>query len=218
MWKIRFTFAVTLFFAMLTLAGCTLENWPRLENDISRFQTLKAWETITRKLHIEGQGAVLTRLMIDWQADGRLTFFNLEFYLPGSEYTFRYRAWTGGWSPELRLSIDQKAVEEGEVLPAGPEVETVLSALDEYGLARLAEGMEGYVSLWVSPLHQTEEDFSRLADEVYLLKGQSREMLSGPVRVEEGVKITLTAMSGLGEEERQALPGPTLIYILNLAR
>lgn len=202
---------------VLIIAGCSLlDKWPRLEKDIERLKLLDEWGKVVDHLRIDGGKAVLSQAFIEWDTDETLTHFSLEFYLPTDGEVIQYNVWTGDWSEERRLRIDQRRKELTPPLE-GPKMAAVLSALDEYGMRRLVEGMEGDVSLWVLPESYEEEDLSAFQGPVYLLKGKVREPVTEAVTARTAVKISISIMIKSKEGEKEvAKPGTPLIYVIEM--
>ncbi len=208
--------SVTIIILLLisTCTGCGLDRWPRVEKDMERFKLLDEWQELLDHEQLSGEEATLSRLIIEWSAEGTLTHFNLEFFLPtAGERWMRYNAWTGEWSNDRRLRIEQMPVSP-QSEREGPSAAALLSVLDEYGLAWLTEGVEGDISLWVVPVSYEEEDFSAFPGEVYLLKDGEKEPITDRLSLEMAAKISISSMVR-SEGQEPAQPGLSLIYIVD---
>lgn len=206
---------LVMFLLISTCMGCSLDRWPRVEKEVERLKLLDEWQEILAHEQISAEEAKLSQLIIEWSAEGTLTQFNLEFFVPTSERLMRYNAWTGEWSNDRRLRIDQVPVLSEPDREMSSAV-AVLSILDEYGLTWLTEGVEGDISLWVVPVYYYEEkDFSTFPGEVYLLKDGEKEPITDQIALEMTAKISISSM--VRSEEEPAQPGLSLIYIVDLS-
>ncbi len=198
-----------------TCTGCSLDKWPRVEKDMARLKLLDEWQEILAHEQISGEETTLSRLIVEWNTEGTLVQFNLEFLVPTGERLMRYNAWTGEWSNDRRLRIDQIPMFQ-EPARKMPSTVAILSILDEYGLTRLTEEVEGDISLLVVPVYYEEEDFSNFPGEVYLLKEGEKEPITDKVTLEVGAKISISSMVP-SEGQEPAQPGPSFIYIVDLS-
>jgi hypothetical protein len=204
-----------IFLLIAACAGCSLDRWPRVEKEVEQFKLLDEWQKILAHEQISGEETTFSQLIIEWNAEGVLTQFNLEFFVPTSRWLMRYNAWTGEWSNDRRLRIDQVPV-FSEPEREMPSAVAVLSILDEYGLTWLAAGVEGDISLWVAPVYYEAEDFSTFPGEVYLLQDGEKEPLTEKISLEMAAKISISSMVR-SEGQEPAQPGLSLIYIVDLS-
>ncbi len=140
------TAAGLLVLCLLAGTGCSILPAPRIERDINRVNLMSEWEKIGQHIDIDPSQAMLSDLIIRYDARGTLTSFYFNFFVKETEQSCI--SYSAQFTADNSLKYKSETI-TGAVSDA-IRVETVFRAIDTYGFRRLQGEITGDVGIMLS--------------------------------------------------------------------